>query len=322
MKSKTDTQKTTSTQFVGVDVAKKHLDIFRPVTNRVERITNDQDGIRQWIDRIPEHEEIMVVMEATGGYETLLVNQLHETGIRCASINAKRIKDFARSCGQLEKTDAIDARIIARFADVMKPEPIQKLSESTETLKALTTRRRQVLSQITQESNRLQQSHCDQAKQFMREAVEFYTEQLKQLDKQIEKLIELDPQSQEIARILNSVAGVGKVTVSTVISQLPEIGKLNRAQIAKLVGVAPIANDSGQKNGKRKTVAGRPAVRRVLYMAALVATRRNPRIKHFYEQLLAKGKPKKVALVACMRKLLTILNCMVKNRQTWNEQYA
>lgn len=302
--------------YVGVDVAKGHLDIFQSNGRNVVRIDNTTAKIQSWINKQSDR-SIHVVMEATGGYETTLVDCLQDADIPCSAINAKRIKDFARSCGTLEKTDAIDAKVIARFGEVMTPEPMEKCPKARRQLKALTNRRAQVLQQIRQESNRQEQSHCDVAREFMNNAVDFYRQQLKEVDALIAKAIEKDQQSQEQSEILNSIPGVGKVLTATVVAQLPEIGQLNRSQIAKLVGVAPLANDSGQKTGVRKTYAGRHAVRRVLYMAALVATKHNRIIRAFYASLLARGKVKKVALVACMRKLLTIMNCMIRNNEPW-----
>ena len=304
--------------YVGVDVAKDHLDVFHQNGRKVVRIANSIKAITDWIAK-QNASDIHVVMEATGGYETLLVDALHEADIPCSAVNAKRIKDFARSCGILEKTDAIDARIIAKFAQVMNPQPIEQPSDAVRLLKALSARRTQILQQLRQESNRQAQTHCDHARLLMDKAIEFYEQQLKEVDGLISEAIQQDEQAQQQAELLNTIPGVGKVMTAVAIAQLPELGHLNRGQIAKLVGVAPLANDSGQKAGVRKTYAGRHAVRRVLYMAALVATKYNPTIKTFYAQLLQRGKAKKVALVACMRKLLTIMNSMVRNNEPWRE---
>ena len=304
--------------YVGVDVAKDHLDVFHQNGRKVVRIANSIKAITDWIAK-QNASDIHVVMEATGGYETLLVDALHEADIPCSAVNAKRIKDFARSCGILEKTDAIDARIIAKFAQVMNPQPIEQPSDAVRLLKALSARRTQILQQLRQESNRQAQTHCDHARLLMDKAIEFYEQQLKEVDGLISEAIQQDEQAQQQAELLNTIPGVGKVMTAVAIAQLPELGHLNRGQIAKLVGVAPLANDSGQKAGVRKTYAGRHAVRRVLYMAALVATKYNPTIKTFYAQLLQRGKVKKVALVACMRKLLTIMNSMVRNNEPWRE---
>lgn len=302
--------------YIGVDVAKDHLDAFRQGGRKVVRIANSIAAISVWIKK-QTGTNIHVVMEATGGYETLLVDALHDAGVTSSAVNAKRIKDFARSCGTLEKTDAIDARIIARFGEVMKPEPMEKPTDAVRLLKALSARRSQILQQSRQESNRQAQSHCAESRRLMDDAINFYEKQLKEVDQLIQDAIEQDQGTRQQSELLNSIPGVGKVMTAVAVSQLPELGKLNRGQIAKLVGVAPLANDSGQKAGVRKTYAGRHAVRRVLYMAALVATKHNPVIKAFYESLLARGKVKKVALVACMRKLLTIMNCIVRNNEPW-----
>jgi len=306
---------TNSTPVLGVDVAKDKLDIFDSRTSKLTTIPNNPESIREWI-KSGRLKNCFVVMEATGGYETILLDRLHEAAVACAAINAKRIKDFARSCGRLEKTDKIDATMITRYAEVMQPEPMKQPTQEARELKALTIRRKQICRQITQESNRLGQVHCDAAAESMKDAVEFYQQQLVRVDEQIATLVEAQPETARRSAILNSTPGVGKVTVSTILSQLPELGTLNRGQIAKLVGVAPLANDSGKKHGRRRTSAGRSGVRSVLYMSALVATRYNAVIREFYQRLLKRGKEKKVALVACMRKLLTILNCMVRNNET------
>lgn len=307
--------------YIGVDVAKDHLDAFTQGGTKVVRIANSIVAISAWIKK-QTGTNIHVVMEATGGYETLLVDALHDARIPCSAVNAKRIKDFARSCGTLEKTDAIDARIIARFGEVMKPEPLEKPTDAVRLLKALSARRSQILQQLRQESNRQAQSHCAESRRLMDDAINFYKKQLKEVDQLIQDAIGQDKETREQSELLNSIPGVGKVMTAVAVSQLPELGKLNRGQIAKLVGVAPLANDSGQKVGVRKTYAGRHAVRRVLYMAALVATKHNAVIKAFYESLLARGKAKKVALVACMRKLLTIMNCIVRNNEPWRATTA
>ena len=307
------------TQFVGVDIAKDHLDVFIPAENQLHRIENSKAAIDKFLRRFKQAERarILVVMEATGGYEYLLTKRLHAAGIAWAAVNALRVHQFALGCGLIEKTDPIDARVLAEFGQLRKPRPSTMPDAATELIRALSFRREQILRQLQQEKNRLQQCHCAEAKKFIADACKFYGKQLKAIDAKIEDTIKDDVEAAQKAELLTSVPGVGTVTATVMISQMPELGKLNRGQIAKLAGVAPIANDSGKKSGYRKTMAGRSSVRKTLYMAALVATRSNSVIERFYKSLLKNGKPKKLALVACMRKLLTILNCMVRNNQHW-----
>ncbi|EDL56789.1 IS110 family transposase, partial [Gimesia maris] len=260
-----------------------------------------------------------VVMEATGGYEKKLVKYLQSQGIACAVVNPKLIRDFARACGKLEKNDAIDARIIASFGQMMQPRTMGKIDRNREKLKLLATRREQVQSMITQESNRQQQIEDRQIRAFIQRAIQLYQKQLKKLDNEMLKVIEADQTMKQKSEILLSAKGVGPATTANLIAGLPELGQLNRQQIAKLVGLAPLVRDSGKFKGQRRTYAGRSQIRRILYMATLVATRWNSRIKAFYLSLLERGKPKKLAITACMRKFITILNSMMKNNQTWDQ---
>lgn len=305
--------------FVGVDVASQHLDIFISDSRKSIRIDNERKAIRQFLKRFEKHSrsQTLVAMEATGGYEKRLVSELHAAGIPCAVINATRIRQFALGCGHLEKTDKLDAEIIARFAEVNQPQPTLDPGPAVELIKMLTIRREQVLKLLQQEINRKMQCHCPVILKFITKACTFYKSQLKALDKALRKAVAEDQATAEKAEKLKTVPGVGPVTISVLVSQLPEIGALNRGQIAKLAGVAPIAKDSGKKSGYRKTTAGRSGVRRTLYMATLVATRFNPVIRASYEKLVRTGKVRKVAIVACMRKLLTILNCMIRNNEAW-----
>ena len=308
---------------IGVDVSKDKLDFF--FTSNKEQLTVKYDlcSLNELADRINRTAgQSLVIMEATGGYEKKLVRVLQSNGIACAVVNPKRIRDFAKACGKLEKSDSIDAKIIAFFGEVMKPNPLANVDKNREKLKSLTTRREQVQSLINQESNRLQQTDDQDVCELIRQAINLYKQQLKQLDQQLDLCIQADPLMKEKAEILQSVKGVGPATTANLIAGLPELGRLNRGQIAKLVGVAPLVRESGKYKGQRKTCAGRAHIRRVLYMATLVATRWNDTIKAFYQTLLAKGKPKKLAITACMRKLITILNAMLKNNQPWNQIHS
>ncbi len=303
---------------VGIDVAKQKLDIHDQRNNRHFIVENSESGIDELIERVSDNDSLFA-MEATGGYENLLVKVLLQRGVDCAVVNPRQVRDFIRGCGRIAKNDRIDARQIAFFGEVTKPKLMQKRDENAEKLKALVNRRDQVTKQISQENNRMEHTRDKQARDYIRQAIDFYKSQKKKLDKQIEEQLDKCESLKTGADIMRSVKGIGNVTAAVLLSQLPELGQLNRGQIAKLVGVAPFANDSGMRSGKRAIYGGRTNVRKALYMATLVATRWNEQIKAFYQALLAKGKPKKLALVACMRKLLTILNAMIKNNQKWGE---
>jgi transposase len=307
---------------IGIDVSKAKLDIAWGPDGPLETISNTDANIAQLIDRIEDPAKTIVVMEATGGYESRLVDLLHKSRVALAVINPRRVRDFAAGIGRDAKTDPIDAAVIAFYGQVVKPQPQVAKTVDQKKLEALVTRRRQLLGLINQENNRLQQTHDPEIQQFIRESVQTLKKQVKQIDDLLAKAVEADQLNARKIEILRSVKGVGSVSVSTFIAELPELGELNRGQISKLVGVAPMNNDSGQKSGKRKTSGGRSSVRRVLYMATLVAARFNPQIKLFYQRLLAAGKPKKLALVAAMRKLLTILNTLIQKNELWADRTA
>uniref|UniRef100_UPI001E2E730A IS110 family transposase n=1 Tax=Gimesia maris TaxID=122 RepID=UPI001E2E730A len=297
---------------------KIHSISFHTINGQQQKIAYQQDSLKLLARQIIKL-NATVVMEATGGYEKKLVKYLQSQGIACAVVNPKLIRDFARACGKLEKNDAIDARIIASFGQMMQPRTMGKIDRNREKLKLLATRREQVQSMITQESNRQQQIEDRQIRAFIQRAIQLYQKQLKKLDNEMLKVIEADQDMKEKSKILLSAKGVGPTTTANLIAGLPELGQLNRQQIAKLVGLAPLVRDSGKFKGQRRTYAGRSQIRRILYMATLVATRWNSRIKAFYLSLLERGKPKKLAITACMRKFITILNSMMKNNQTWDQ---
>ena len=304
--------------FVGVDVSKANLDVFLPDTNELLRIENSDDAINQFCSQLEKRKrKVMVVMEGTGGYEFLLVKHLASRNLDAAVINPKRIRDFAKGIGLDAKTDQIDAQVISRYAEVVKPKPMATKSDHEQKHSALVARRNQLIELISQENNRLKQSWDDDAKKSIREVLEMLKKQVKSIDSQLAQMLAKDTSNARTIEILESVKGVGAVTISTLIAELPELGKLNRGEVAKLVGVAPINKDSGTKSGKRFISGGRGQVRRVLYMATLVAIRHNAPIKAFYTHLKSKGKVSKVAIIACMRKLVTILNLLVKTNQIW-----
>ena len=308
---------------VGVDVSKAKLDIAWGSNGPLETIENTDKQIAQLlIGKIEDSANTLVVMEATGGYESRLVDLLHKSNLALAVVNPRRVRDFARGIGLDAKTDPIDAKLIARYGEVVTPQRHVAKTDPEKKLEALVTRRRQLLDLVNQENNRLQQTSDKEIQQFIRQSLEALKKQVKEIDERLAKAVNADQKNARTIEILRSVKGIGPVAVSTFVAELPELGMLNRGQISKLVGVAPMNKDSGQKTGQRQTSGGRSSVRRVLYMATLVATRFNPRIKAFYIRLLAKGKPKKLALVAAMRKLLTILNTLIKKDELWTEHQA
>ena len=303
--------------FISIDISKEKIDIAELKGTAGKTIGNNKKEICRWIKSLTETSQTIVVMEATGGYESLLVKLLHEHQIALAVVNPRQVRDFAKGLGYDAKTDPIDACVIARFGDVVHPAPQAAQADEHIKLGALVEHRRQLLDLVNQEQNRLQQATDTEIRKSIQTLLKGLKSQVKTMDERIAKAMNADLANARTVEILNSVKGIGAVTVSTIVAELPELGKLNRQEVAKLVGVAPMNNDSGKSTGKRKTAGGRRTVRRTLYMATLVATRFNPTIKAFYQRLLAKGKLKKVALTAAMRKLITILNTLVRTDQLW-----
>jgi transposase len=308
---------------IGIDVSKAKLDVAWTSSGALETIKNQAGMIREkLISKIEDPSNTVVVMEATGGYESELAETLHEAGIALSIVNPRRVRDFAKGIGIDAKTDPIDARLIARYGEVVKPSLHAAKSEAERRLEALVTRRRQLVGLIGQENNRLQQTRDQEIQKLIKETLKSLKKQVKLVDQRIAKCIADDKQNARKVEILSSAKGLGAVTVSTLIAELPELGELNARQISKLVGLAPLNQDSGKRKGQRFTSGGRTSVRRVLYMSTLTATRFNPAIKAFYIRLLAKGKPKKLALVAAMRKLITILNTLIKKDELWSTPEA
>lgn len=301
---------------VGVDVGKSGLDGNVNGRMEVHHFKNDVEGRGKMVKWMEEQGVKKVVMEATGGYERLAAQALWSAGIEVAIVNPMRVREFAKSQGILAKTDKIDARVIARFGEVTQPEASTPQTEAESYLSACVERRRQLVSIVTTEKNRL--STCPES---MREEIEehiaFLEERIRRLEGEIASSIRQDPEKQDRAEKVDSVPGIGPVTASTLVADLPELGRLNRKEIAALVGVAPFNKDSGRKRGKRRTTGGRASLRRVLYMATLSASKHNPVIRAFYQNLIKRGKEKKVALVACMRKMIIILNAMIRKGETW-----
>ena len=302
---------------VGIDVSKAKLDVANSADSRHQVYAYDDQGLAQLRQTLLELQPVRIVVEATGALERRLVAFLQQRDLPVAVVNPRQVRDFAKAMNQLAKTDKIDARVIARFAQVMHPRVTEKPCKDRVKLDALVTRRRQVIHMIIAERNRIDRTDDRDMRRMMEQAIALYAQQRQQLEQQIETQIKQNEQLQQRQRIVQSLPGVGPAVAATLLAELPELGQLNRQQIAKLVGVAPINRDSGTLRGKRMTGPGRTAVRNMLYMAALVAMRHNPVIKAFYHRLVQAGKTKMTALVAAMRKILVILNAMVKKQQMW-----
>ena len=304
--------------YIGIDIAKQSFDLHRLKTKQDRRMNNSPDGIRQCVALCNDIQPELIVMEATGGYEVALASTLQAEGWAVAVVNPRRIRDFARATGQLAKTDKLDARIIAQYAATLEPMPTEYIDENSRKLKALVARRHQLVKLHTAESNRREHAHTRDVQRSIRAILKVIEAQLKTIDRHIHDHVRNTPHLQQRADAIDSVPGIGPVTAHMLVTELPELGQLNRRQIAALVGVAPIARDSGTFRGKRMTGGGRKEIRSRLFMPTLVAVRYNPILKAFYTRLLSKGKCKMVALVAVMRKLVCILNTMMKTGQKWN----
>jgi len=302
---------------VGIDVSKSRLDVALGLRSELFSVANDFDGIRTISQRLGKLSVTRVVVEATGGLETALVAELGLAGLPVVVVNPRQVRDFARAIGQLAKTDRLDARVLALFGERIRPQLRPLPTEQERELKALVVRRRQVIEMMVAERNRLAGAPKVVQRQ-LRSHIDWLLKQLRRLDHDLDQALRNSPLWCEQQDLLKSVPGVGPVLCATVLSALPELGQLNRKQIAALVGLAPLAWDSGTLRGHRMVWGGRGSVRAVLYMSTLVAVRHNPTLKAFYLRLRSAGKPPKVALVAAMRKLLTILNAMLKNRTHWS----
>ena len=306
--------------FAGIDVAKGHLDlaISQAETTSAERFANSPDGIDRLAECLSEAAPKRVVLEATGGYERPVAAALAAAGLPVAVVNPRQTRDFAKATGRLAKTDRIDAGVLALFAERIRPEIRPLASEDQQAFSALVARRRQLLEMRTAEKNRLGTAPSPTVAQSIEAILRALEKQIAEAERQLDEAVENSELWREEQRLLCSVPGVGQVTARTLLAELPELGQANRQEIAKLVGVAPLNCDSGQRRGQRTTWGGRASVRATLYMAALAAIRCNEKISAFYHRLRERGKARKVAVVASMRKLLVILNTMVKNGEAWN----
>ena len=304
--------------YVGIDVAKANIDIAVRPTGRVWRASYDAAGIEELVSQLENLTPATVFLEATGGLELPLVAALAAVALPVVVVNPRQVRDFAKATGRLAKTDALDAQVLAHFAEAVRP-PVRPLRDAdTQELNALTTRRSQLMTMLVAEKNRLGRA-TGAVRPSIQSHITWLEQQLKDLDEGLKQTLRQSPVWREKDDLLRSVPGVGEQLSRSLLAYLPELGALDRKQIAALVGVAPMNRDSGTVRGKRTVWGGRARVRAVLYMSALVASRFNPVIRTFYQRLLAAGKPKKLALTACMRKLLTILNAIVRTGQRWDQ---
>ena len=303
-------------RFVGIDVSKAQVDVAVRPTGKRWTLPYDETGIEGLIPQIVDLEPALVLLEATGGLELPLVAALAAAALPVVVVNPRQVRDFAKATGTLAKTDTLDAAVLAHFADAVRPEVRPLRDAETQVLNSLTARRHQVMTMLVSEKNRLG-SAIGAVSPRIEAHIAWLEQELSDLDKGLRQTLRQSPVWREKDDLLRTVPGVGEQLSLTLLANLPELGTLNRREIAALVGVAPYNRDSGTRRGKRAVWGGRSRVRAVLYMGALVATRHNPAIRDFYQRLLASGKPKKLALVACMRKLLVILNSMLKNGSPW-----
>jgi transposase len=303
-----------TSSYVGIDVSKDRLDVAELGEKQERQVDNTQAGIAKLVEWMQELQPELIVVEATGGYQRSVVDGLFHAGLAVAVVNPARVRQFARASGLLAKTDKLDAQVLAEFGKKMLPKRYEGKSEAEKQLSALLVRRKQLEEMLKAEQNRLR-TIAPSLRGSVERIIATLKEEKKRLEEQIEQFLNEQKGWQEEREILSSAPGVGKVTTATLLADLPELGKMDRKKIAALVGLAPMNYDSGKKRGYRKTKGGRTDVRSVLYMSTLVATRYNPVIQAQYQHLLKRGKLKKVALTACMRKFLTILNAMVRDQQ-------
>lgn len=306
--------------FVGIDVSSQTLEVASSAQTKTWQVSNDTSGLESLVSQLVGLSPALVVLEATGGYEFEAACTLQAAGLAVAVVNPRTARDFARAMGALAKTDALDARMLASFAKVLHQHPerdrfVKPLADSQlQRLQALVLRRRQIVQMLTSERQRLRLSHVA-ARPSIERVIEFLKAELGDSDAEVAAHVQ--HHHAELAQALSSVPGIGAASVAVLLAELPELGTLDRRRVAALVGVAPMNRDSGQRRGQRSIWGGRADVRRTLYMATLVGVRHNPVLKAYYERLLAAGKRKKVALVACMRKLLTVLNAIAKHGSIW-----
>jgi len=306
--------------WIGADVSKASIDLgCLPATKR-RKVDNKLAGFSKVIEWMSSKPDCLLVVESTGGYERELVYAVQDAGLPVALVNPRQVRDFAKGMGQLAKTDRIDADILALYGQHVKPRPLDPVPEKDRELAALVIRRRQLIDLRVAEENRLGQVSDRVVQKSLRKIIDTIKKELKKVEKLILEMLRSDDDWRKKMELLQSTMGVGEVTAATLVAELPELGSLNRQEIAALVGVAPYPDDSGQHRGKRRIIGGRSRIRAVLYMATLTAKRHNPVINQFAQRLYAAGKAFKVVMVACMRKLLVILNTMLKEKQPWQDK--
>jgi transposase len=308
-------------RFVGIDVSKASLEVAVRPGGQHWSTANDEREMPILVDALRQIDPTLIVVEATGGLQTLVVAELSTAGLPVAVVNPRQARDFAKATGRLAKTDPIDANVLAHFAEAIRPEVRELKDEETQLLTALMSRRRQIVDMLTAEKNRLIMAPKGIRKE-IKKHIEWLEARVELMNRQISDAIGKNPEWREKDSILRSTPGVGPVLSVSLLAGVPELGKLNRQRLAALVGVAPLNSDSGLFRGTRKVWGGRAQVRAVLYMATVSASRANSVIRAFYQRLIAAGKKPKVALTACMRKLLSILNTMIKNGTRWQEKEA
>jgi transposase len=300
--------------FVGIDVAKDWLDVAVLGEKRTRQFTNTKKGIRELVRWMNQLQPKLLVVEATGGYEEALVLELFEAGLPVALVSPQRVRQYARAKGRLAKTDRLDAQLLAEYGKAIQPRLFVGKGQERKQLSALVGRRNQLNAMLQAEKNRLR-AHSGAIRSSLQKIIACLQAELKQMDRQIRALLQAHTDLQAQEKLLCTAKSIGPVTAATLLADLPELGQLDRQEIAALVGVAPMNSDTGKKRGYRKTKGGRPDVRRTLYMATLTGIRYHPVLKPHYQQLRKRGKEKKVAITACMRKMLTILNAMMRDQQ-------
>lgn len=314
-----DNRDTPSVQrWIGIDISKDTLAIYDLLEGHFSELSNDVAGIKTLTERLLQYPSCFVVCEATGGYETEMALALHQSSIPVSIVNPRPVRAFAQAAKKLAKTDAIDAFVIAKYGETFTPSVTVFSSTADQELKAWIIRRQQLVEMRSAEKKRLKQVQGP-SKDTIQQHIDWLTERVEEIDQKVKQLSEATAAQRERKALLQSVKGIGPVISASLPAILPELGKLNRQQIASLVGLAPFNRDSGRYNGKRRIWGGRTMARTLMYLAAMSARRYSPPMKAYYDHMIAKGKPKKVALIACARKLLVCLNAMVKTNQPWQE---
>jgi transposase len=303
--------------FVGIDVAKNRLDVHLRPSDEAVALSRDGAGLEVLVERLVALRPALVVLEATGGFEVAVAGALAAAGLPLVVVNPRQIRDFARATGRLAKTDRLDAEAIARFAEAVQPAPRPVPSAAAQALGELVTRRRQLVEMITSEGQRRRQARDPRLGRRLQAHVTWLQKELAALETDLDDAVRGTPAWRAAEDLLASVPGIGKTSARTLIAELPELGSLDRRKIAALVGVAPVNRDSGTFRGRRMVMGGRASVRTALYMPTLTAIRHNPALQAFYQRLIGRGRPAKVAIIACMRKLLVILNAILRDHRPW-----